>query len=240
MLRFIRALSLIVVLLFVASLMVWLHGSHGSYSEKEAVSPQDKNLYTLGNFTIDIIQNQTAIISSQGISVTVDPVPYYYSGGKFVSENLTSGKVNRIDNQYQNTVGVIDQFTHAKITFVYALDQSQIDITVVNAGGSAYLSMNFSTGRPYYADAGGVFFDGGQFDSANFGHNVLGSGIASFDESLLTGDLTISWSQFTYQNEFDYGVFNAGSSQSSLFLMYGPLGNVGSATDFGPISVSMS
>ncbi|AKA49451.1 hypothetical protein IX51_10470 [uncultured archaeon] len=233
-----KVISLLMIAIFISSVAAWAPLSAAKENAQNQVIYKTSARYTVGNYTIEVINNETVILSSHGLSVTVTPTAYYNSNGVLLKEPLTSGKVNRINDRVQNTVGVIDQFKYDRMTFVYGLDQGTIDISIVNSGGSTYMGMNFSTAKPDSASVSGLF-PGKSLNSTGPGHYVLGDQLSSFYENFYYSSLTLSWDQFTYQNEYDYGIFSAVKAQSSLDLMLGPLGNAASATTYGPIAVSM-
>lgn len=192
--------------------------------------------YTLGIFSVTVLQNATVKVSSNSVTITIKPTIYSTSGGKFVKEALKSGKLNRIDNRNQNSVALIDQYSGTQMTYGYNLQGSKLSLTLISTGGSPYAGIDITTPKVTSASGGTTFFGG--LNTHEYGKYVIGNEYSSFYESFQQASLSFSWFQFTAINEFDYGSFSLSSNSTSLDLMFGPLYSNGVTLNSGPLTIS--
>lgn len=240
LMRFIEAVLLIVSILTIISSGIifhsWTHNTDVNGST--AMSPEANTFYLLDNYSATVLHNATVEVSYNGVTISIRPTIYEATSGKFVKETFKSGKLNRIDDEYQNSIGLIDQYSGTQMTYGYNVQGNNLSLTLVSTGGAPYVAIDIITPKAISASGGTMFFGG--FNPHDYGKYVMGNGYSSFYESFPQSSLTLSWFQFTAINTFDYGSFSLNKDSTSLNLMFGPLDSNGVTLNSGPLAISMN
>ncbi len=225
-----KILVLAVSVLILAGFSTWFHphDSQRALSQNSSYNAVSQNIttYSIDGYTLTFNGGNLVFVTNGQMSFIINFSVYGIHNSKFTQSNLTSTSFNRIDNNYQNTVAMINAYTEGGVTFIFSSDSNgfELDFVVPPVTGM-YILFNISIGQAANINSGGFVYSHNSTNSPEYGTYLVSNGyndwsLNYFDSQTNSG--TLSWMQLQAQNHIIYEKIGVTPTDDYMDLMTGP------------------
>ena len=219
------AVSAIIILGF--SVLIHSYGSQNSKSDNSLSNASDQNIttYSLNGYCFTFNGGNNVSLLSGQFSLGFHFSVFALNSNKFLQEVPVSYHVNRIDDNVQNTVGVMDNYSGGSVTYIFTpLNGLGIDYVIPPVTGM-YILFNISFGQASFIRSGSFVYSHNSSNLPEFGHYLVSNSylahcIVFFDSHQNNGAL--SWQQIQAQNLIVYEMITVAPGGDYMELLTGP------------------
>ena len=227
------AVSAIILLGF--SVWIHSHSSQNSQSHKSISNASNLNVttYSMNGYYFTFNGGNNISLSSRHFFLEFHLSVFALNRNKFLQEVPVSHCVKRIDNNVQNTVGVVDNYSEGTVTYIFSASNGLELYYVIPPTSGMYILFNISFGKASFMRSGSFVYSHNSSNLPDFGNYLVSNsysayGIQFFDSYQDSG--TLSWQQIQSQNLIVYEMITVAPGGDSMELMTGPYNSNAQAT----------
>lgn len=231
-----KVLTIAVTALILIGFSAWVHShaNHGTTSVNSLNNAVSQNItsYSLGGYELTFTGGNTVTLNNGFASMTMTFSVFSAVKNKFTQGTPESTKFNRIDNNVQNTVAVINTYSSGAVTYIFSSSGGfELDWVVPPISG-LYILFNISLGQAYSISSGNFIYSHNSSNSPEYGSYLVSSAFQSWSINYNTADISasLSWFQIQAQNKIVYEKVSVTPNGDYMDLMTGPYNSDPQAT----------